>query len=209
MPKCLALLSSFLIAAPPAGFAAESEPQPLDELDEIVISNARLGDRILALENTFYQRYNELNEDDQYDMYCTQIPVRRGDPEMTRACLPMFYVDALGDSLNWQYRCQSTRACYTPPDPTAVLFARNQQLRNHMKGVIDSDPRLKEMNDIRIELEMRLRAAAAAEAQMKRDAVDENGETREQRAERLRCARPGPARTNNRPCSPAQELPPD
>jgi hypothetical protein len=164
--------------APVLVLAAETGSPPVEELDEVVISGVRLDDRILALENSFYQLYNELNKDDQFDMFCTQIPVRRGDPEMTRACLPMFYADALRDSVTWHYRCQSTPACYTPPDPTFVLVARNQELRNHMQGVINSDPRLKEMNEIRTELEMRLRAAASGQTQMKREAVDDAGESR-------------------------------
>jgi hypothetical protein len=156
MRKCLLIL-----AAATTVHAAEPPGQPLDELDEVVISGVPLVDRILALENSFYRLYNEVNKEDEYDMHCTQIPERRGDSEMTRACLPMFYMDALTDSVTWHYRCQSTPSCYTPPDPTFVLFARNQELRRHMKGVIESDPRLKEMNDIRTELEIRLRAAAA------------------------------------------------
>jgi hypothetical protein len=178
MPKRLAFLVAVVTVAPVLVPAAEIGSQPLDELDEVVISGVPLGDRILALENSFYQLYNELNKNDQFDMFCTQIPVRRGDPEMTRACLPKFYADALSDSVTWHYRCQTTPACYTPPDPTFVLFARNQELRNHMKNVINSDPRLKEMNEIRTELEMRLRAAAAGQSPEKRE-VAETGESLE------------------------------
>jgi hypothetical protein len=155
----LAFLTAMAAAAAAPAPAADAEAPPFDELDEVVVSGTRLEDRILALENSFYQLYNELNKDDQFDMFCTQIPERRNSPETVRACLPRFYADALSDSVVWHYRCQETRACYTPPDPTFVLFARNQELRNHMRKVINSDPRLKEMNEIRSELEIRIRTA--------------------------------------------------
>ncbi len=134
-------------------------------------------------------------------MYCTQIPVRRGDAQMTRACLPMFYADALSDSVSWYYRCQSMPACYTPPDPTTVLFARNQELRKHMKSVINSDPRLKEMNEIRTELELRLLAAEVSHAQMKREAPGESEGDVEQGHERERCLKSGPPKSTNEPCT--------
>ncbi len=57
MSKCLAFLVAVTIAAPILALSAESESQPLDELNEVVVSATRpLSDRILALENSFYQR---------------------------------------------------------------------------------------------------------------------------------------------------------
>lgn len=206
MSKWLALVAAVFAVTPV--LSAEPEPQlPLDELDEVVVSGLRLGDQIIDLENRFYTLYNELNKEDQFDMFCTLIPIRRGSAEMTRACLPKLYADAYSDSINWYYRCQAQPVgCYTPPDPTLVLFARNQDLSKNMLKVINSDPRLKEMNRERTELEIRLRTMQANFAQMKRDEVDENGETRAERLERQRCVRPVPDKINKKPCAPRPDV---
>lgn len=176
MLKRVAVLVAILGAAPVAVVAAEAGSQPLDELDEVVVSGARLVDQVIALENSFYQLYNEVNKQDQFDIYCTRIPVREGSVELTRACLPQYYAEAFADSVEWHYRCQQTMpggfqapGCYTPPDPTFVLFARYPELSKHMVKVINSDPRLREMNRERAGLEIQLRAAYASHDRMKKE----------------------------------------
>src|SRR5262249_15040691 len=96
-----------LLATGPAWSVAASEATPLssatlDELDEIVLHGKRMEQRMLESQERFYQLYNKLNANDDFDVSCKFVYV---DPDATgygasrtkQGCAPMFFVNAVAE----------------------------------------------------------------------------------------------------------------
>jgi hypothetical protein len=82
------LLQPSAIAAP--DFAAGRQEE---ELDEVIVKGNRLWQirkAITDTEDRFYARFNKLNSDNDFDIYCSRI----------RRCLPVFYMDAQMEEAN-------------------------------------------------------------------------------------------------------------
>ena len=92
----------FLLAAMitlPALAAAPATPKA--ELDEVTVSGERvkieaLRKQIVQLEDTFYDRYNELNTVDDFDIHCIE-EARTGTRFIKRSCRAVYQEQALAD----------------------------------------------------------------------------------------------------------------
>lgn len=76
----------------PAGTTA------LDELDEVQVWGKRATIAIADLEDDYYERYNKLNKDNNYDVHCSYIntdPDNPGSALRSRICMPEFLIDAM------------------------------------------------------------------------------------------------------------------
>jgi len=82
---------------------------PDEELEEVVIRGENLLKAIADAEDAFYDLFNEVNKDDDYDTSCVYLNL---DPEnatsaiRSRVCLPGFMKDAMADWAPFQARCQ-------------------------------------------------------------------------------------------------------
>jgi hypothetical protein len=142
--------------APAAAAAPESE---LQELDEILVRGSSLRERIADAEDAFFQVYNKINKNDDYDASCVYVNTDSLSKIKSRMCIPGFYADALADQVYFMTQCQSDSvtdddgntteyaavACFTPPPPQVVLTQRAKDYANNMMKVINSDPRLQKM----------------------------------------------------------------
>jgi hypothetical protein len=112
-----------LLSTAPAAFAAKSdsgEPlvtrwkvgdispdnKELDELDEVMVWGQKAAIAIADLEDEYYDRYNKLNKNNNYDVHCSYIntdPDNPGSALRSRICIPEFVIDAMQE---WaQGRC--------------------------------------------------------------------------------------------------------
>jgi hypothetical protein len=147
-------------AAPaPAPAAAAAPTSELQELDEILVRGSSLRERIADAEDSFFQLYNKLNKNDDYDASCVYVNTDSLSKIKSRMCIPGFYADALADQVYFMMQCQSDSvtddegntteyqavACFTPPPPQVVLTQRAKDYANNMMKVINSDPRLQKM----------------------------------------------------------------
>jgi hypothetical protein len=91
------VLQPAAIAAPDSAAARQEE-----ELDEVTVKGNRLWQIRKAISDTeerFYARFNKLNSDNDFDIYCSQsAPLGTRFP--SRRCLPNFYMDALMEDAN-------------------------------------------------------------------------------------------------------------
>jgi hypothetical protein len=145
-------------AAPAAGAAAPPAGE-LQELDEILVRGTSLRERIADAEDEFFQLYNKINKNDDYDASCVYVNTDSLSKIKSRMCIPGFYADALADQVYFMMQCQSdtvtdnegntteyaAMACFTPPSPQVVLTQRAKDYANNMMKVINSDPRLQKM----------------------------------------------------------------
>jgi hypothetical protein len=88
-------------AAPTAATAtAAAQPEEqLEELAEIEVRGKRLRDEIADAEDDFYQLFNQVNKDDDYDTKCVNLQLENNSRITTRTCIPGFVADAMVD---WQ-----------------------------------------------------------------------------------------------------------
>jgi hypothetical protein len=79
----------------------------LDELDEVMVWGRKAATAIADLEDDYYERYNKLNKDNNYDVHCSYIntdPDNPGSALRSRICIPEFVIDAMQE---WsQGRCE-------------------------------------------------------------------------------------------------------
>ena len=71
-----------------------------DDLDEVVVQGDRhrlveMRKEIVKLEDKFYERFNELSIDNQFDFYCTD-KAATGTGIRKKICRPRFVADAQG-----------------------------------------------------------------------------------------------------------------
>ncbi len=76
----------------PAPLAAQQPVQDLDQLDEIWVRGKHLSGVIEDAEDEFFKRYNKLNRDSSYHIYCGRMSLNNGSMVMVRRCLPGFIV---------------------------------------------------------------------------------------------------------------------
>lgn len=78
---------------------AADKPPPLEELKEVWIRGKRLSNVIEDAEDDFFDLYNKLNRDNQYDVYCGSMALYNSSMIMVRKCVPGFIAhtgDAFG-----------------------------------------------------------------------------------------------------------------
>ena len=66
------------VEAAPDAAPAGGNPAPTMELDEVWVHGKRLADRIEEAEDAFFGLYNELNDDDRFDVHCGLTILQRG-----------------------------------------------------------------------------------------------------------------------------------
>lgn len=148
-------------AAPtPQATAPDAASGELQQLDEILVHGEAVRNRIADAEDQFFQLYNKLNKNDDYDTSCVFVNMDSQSKIKSRVCIPGFFADALADQLYFMMECQAPQsqtepdgtttdfspgACYTPPSPQVVLDKRARDYSNNLMKVINSDPRLKNM----------------------------------------------------------------
>jgi len=108
-----------------ATLAADAAPQPLQQLEEIWVHGKRLSRRIVDSEDDFFQLYNKLNEDHDYDIRCGNMSLSRGSMIMIRRCVPEFMVDYMenyGRNAEMEYGAPSFDGSPSFPDRESRSF---------------------------------------------------------------------------------------
>lgn len=129
--------------------AGESEA-----LDEVVVAGSldelnRLRDTLMELEDRFYERFNQLNNLDDFDTHC-HLEARIGTLIKRRYCRAVFQDEAYArEGQEYaQYRFASESNPYpvapgSPPVPAYVAMqARMEDYRDNMRKVVRSNPEL-------------------------------------------------------------------
>lgn len=124
------------------------EGEVLEELDEVVVVQGsklwQMRKQLEEAQNRIFYLYNELNEDEDYDLHCRQ-DARTGTRLMTRQCLVQFFEQA---QLEYAQGRSGT-------DPGVVWQARYPEYRAVQAEVIGSDPLLRRLIDDHDRLERR------------------------------------------------------
>ena len=162
---CLAVLPCAAAQPAPAPDSATA-----DAIDEIVVRGARLRDlraAIVAAEERFYARYNELNKAEDFDIECAKdihtgqrIPQRRCFTRLQKKAMAQHGLEVVqmfqhqGSSLSTapgQSGSESGPTGMTgagrPPntDPQAVWLAHYEEYRHNMLSLMSADPELDRM----------------------------------------------------------------
>ena len=123
---CLAVL--FVLCAP--GLAQEVAPLPPNaEIEELIVPGRRpenLRAEIERLQTLVYQRFNALNSDDEFDIYCVERPPT-GSNIPARTCAPNFVNRS--ESRASEDLITGSRAAATPRDPSEYKMSMEQKSR--------------------------------------------------------------------------------
>lgn len=152
------LFVALMAGAVSAPVFAAADPDPavsIESPEDVVIRAKRmklyqLRMEMVEVENRFYAKYNELNTDDQFDVSCTAVALT-GEIRKTRQCRPVFL-----ERFEGQYAAEvsamfdGTRSASEGPShfatqPAAQLFAKYQDMKSHVIGLINQSPELKRM----------------------------------------------------------------
>jgi hypothetical protein len=138
----------------PPAMATEKPAEQIDELEEVVVIGGRLYDRIVKAEDKLFKLYNELNEEDDFDTNCANVPIDRDSRLEQRFCMPAFFADAKAEQVRLSQYCLSLQekdeegvvtangVCYEPPSAELLFFHRRNDYVDNMLKVINSDPDL-------------------------------------------------------------------
>ena len=152
--------SVLLQAAPARDIAAASSPLPLPE--EITIEGRKsvtaLQHQIHAAEDVLFGLFNELNDDELYDIHCAwKAPL--GTRILQRSCRPNFYLDILEKHAEGNLALIRGEAGGTMHADNVRLAARYDTLKTRMAELLEQDSELREalsqVNALYQELESR------------------------------------------------------
>ncbi len=137
-------------------------------LDEVLVQGRRINlddlrKQVISLEDKFYERYNNINENDDFDIHCI-MEAKTGTRFVKRSCRPLYQEEALRaegkdafisiqDVLN-QIRMGNPNPSVfnSPPVPATVMIeARLPEYKENMKRVVSSDLTLQEIMKERAE----------------------------------------------------------
>lgn len=161
---CLCLAAPWCGAAQPE---AQGRPAASQLTDEVVVRGTRLRElkaEIVAAEERFYARYNELNKVDDYDIECaldthtgTKIPQRRCFTRLQLAARSQHGFETLQ---MFQDQSEGTGRVPRPPntDPDAVWLARYDDYRDNMLYLLKMNPDLRRLAREREAAERRFNA---------------------------------------------------
>lgn len=139
------------LAGSPAHSLTEEEEQ---ELDEVIVSGMTLRqmrDAIIAAEQRFYDRYNEVNREDDFDIHCrNHAPL--GTRIKRRECLIAFQEEA-----QMMYARAVLNGDYST-DPVMMTLERRDEFRRNALAVINGDGRLRKLLRERERLEEKYQA---------------------------------------------------
>ncbi len=93
-------------AAVSASTAAPAAPLREDEeLDQIVVRGESIIKAINDAEDNFYDLFNRVNKDDDYDTRCVYLELNPTSRIASRVCLPGFMADAMADQVYFAEQC--------------------------------------------------------------------------------------------------------
>jgi hypothetical protein len=148
------------IGAMRIGVAGEQQPVTTPvvaeelELDEAVVKGTqlwKLRQDMVKTEEQFYQLFNELNKEDDYDVHC-QMEAPLGTRLKKRICRIAFYEDAEAEAAQALVRGEMVI------DPNVILLERKTDYTKHTLAIINSDQRLLKLVRQREELEKKYNA---------------------------------------------------
>lgn len=162
-----------LLLAPLADGASPADPAEQSALREEVVveaTRAKLNEirhAMVRIEDRFYERYNELNTNDDFDVHCRR-EARVGTRIERRYCRAVYENKAYENEgrqgfINLQgLRDQAAplpQGSVSPPVPAiAAIEARREEFRKNMRDVVSRDPELIDLLRERAELGQRFEA---------------------------------------------------
>lgn len=143
-------------------WGAYAGPSPVSEqvLDEAVVSGTRLWnlrEDVIKADNAFYALFNELNTDDDFDVHCRTERLK-GLHITRRMCRPGYLEEALEDDARDFIAEMNGRPGSISAPPAHVLVRRQDEWRDNMLKVINSDARLRQLFRERERLQRRYEA---------------------------------------------------
>jgi hypothetical protein len=141
-------------------------------LEEVIVSGSHLKpyelrQRIVEAEDRFYSRYNEINDEDEFDVNCIVV-ASTGTNLKHRICRPVFEERVIQEhgremflirqDVQEQIRLGAvTRAPGTPSFmPMDRIVIKRPAFRKHMRHVVEQDKGLRDLLKLRATLEQLL-----------------------------------------------------
>jgi len=144
----------FLMTTLPFGAAGALQgpaaPDDAKTIDEVVVTGrlASLRDAAARAEDRFYDRYNELNDDRQFDMHCvSEAPT--GTRLAQRTCRIAYYEQAL------ELESRAWMEAKTAPPAYSIYLLRYDDYRKHLAKVVATHPELMQLLEERNRLQQR------------------------------------------------------
>lgn len=145
-----------------------SEPAVAEQvLDEVVVSGTRLWNLrqdVIKADDAFYALFNQLNQDDDFDMHCRDERLI-GLHITKRMCRPGYLEAAQQDEARETLARINGQPATVSPPPEHVLLQRETEWRDNLLRVINSDPRLQQLFRERERLQRRYEAERDRRAQ--------------------------------------------
>lgn len=116
-------------------------------LDEAVVSGTRLWDlrqAVIKADDAFYALFNELNQNDDFDMHC-RVERLIGLHITQRMCRPGYLEAAQADEAREALASMKGEPATIAAPPAHVLLQREAEWRDNLLAVINSDPRLQKL----------------------------------------------------------------
>jgi hypothetical protein len=144
--------------------AAAASPSPTSEMDEVTVSGERvkieaMRKQIVQLEDNFYDRYNELNTNDDFDIHCIE-EARTGTRFVKRSCRAVYQEQALAEEgqaafkILQRFREKGPAVSDSgPPVPASVTIERRlPEYKRNMEEVSRKNPELSKLLEERAKL---------------------------------------------------------
>ena len=129
-----------------------SKVEQLDELQVVGKKLYRIRMGAVDVEDRFYALYNDLNQNDEFDIHC-RIEAPTGTLLKYRICRLALYEKALEEEARGFFTGD------TPPPAQLVALARLTDYKQNALALINSNPQLRELIRQREELEKKYRVA--------------------------------------------------
>lgn len=120
-----------------------ASPQSMGPIEEVEVTAEReklreMRAKLIEAEDRFYELYNKLNTDDQFDVVCS-MEKRTGTNISARVCRPVFVNDATEEE------AKAFLAGYFVPPAQMVIADKYPQFEKHMLAVINKQPELRKL----------------------------------------------------------------
>ena len=131
----LSLLAPFAVSQQTEGVEEDTSWQRKSE--------RQLRDEYREAEEAFYERFNEVNSRDDFDVSCkTRVPL--GSRKRERTCQAAFLWDYEAEAAEQMIRDRSGGGVGAMRTSTAQLQAKQEELRNEMSAAIQEHPEVSE-----------------------------------------------------------------
>jgi hypothetical protein len=141
------LLLMLCCLAMPGGAAAPGESGALDEVTVTGKKLSQLQHEVIEAEDSFYQRFNALNTQDEFDIHC-QMERETGTIIPHRQCRVRFLVDAAAEDGQDFHRGLTTAAAARGVNTTVAALQmqwsrRREEYRQTARALLQKDPELR------------------------------------------------------------------